>query len=123
MSTISKQFLFVFECAHQKFSQSDQVIVMMLEKGVSVIQSLGVKWSMSGSEIRVTLTRTENPGINLTRQMFRKTFPSLTNITMRINDITLKKNIKLNIVIIANVFPKQLNLTSFGKIRLKYFYF
>ena len=77
MSIILKQFLFVIECAHQKFSfsQSDQVIVMMLEKGVSVIQSLGVKWSMSGSEIRVTLTRTENPGINLTRQMFRKTVP------------------------------------------------
>ena len=77
MSIILKQFLFVFEYPYQKFSQSDQVIGMMIEKAVSVIQSPGVKWPMSGSEIRVTLTRTENPGINLTRQMFRKTVPHL----------------------------------------------
>ena len=69
-----KQFLFVFK---DMLIESDQVIGMMIEKAVSVIQSPGVKWSMSGSEIRVTLTRRENPGINLTRQMFRKTVPHL----------------------------------------------
>ena len=50
-----------------------------------VIQSSGVKWPMSPSEIRVTLTRTENPGINLTRQMFRKTVRPLTNIIINEN--------------------------------------